>query len=219
MWETIQLITVKCFSSLPLKIKHGSIYEVSVPSEGYSPWWALDCPVAPPPAIVADNHGTYTIPAHVAHLIACTANHIPITAITTPASSVWKTISPCALPCHMPRNVAQVADRLILTVTCHVASFPAVLTCFIICAVSSKMPWLVAIVAQPHISRWRLRIWAIFGTMSRPATCVADALIRTVACYMPRFPTVPALQLCGALRSNMPEKKIKDAELKCLSNV
>lgn len=104
--------------------------------------------MAPASTVVAYDHGTYAIPAHVANLVAVPADHITIATVSTPTTPLTEKIPLGALPSHMPGYVAHVADRFMLTITCYVACFPAILACFVICAVSCNMPWLVAIVAE-----------------------------------------------------------------------
>lgn len=118
--------------------------------------------MTPPSTIAANDQGSHTIPAHVAHLVAAPTDHITIsnissaatataTATITATTSLTKRITLWALSSHMPSYIAQIADRLILTIACYVACFPAILACFVIGTVCCNVPWLVAIVAESQV--------------------------------------------------------------------
>ena len=87
----------------------------------------------------------------MAHLLAVPTYNVPITTATktTTTSALIKNVALRAFPRHVTRYITQVADGIILTITCQVTSLPAVLACLVICAVCSKMALLVAVIAQP----------------------------------------------------------------------
>lgn len=116
--------------------------------------------MTPPSTIAANDQGSHTIPAHVAHLVAAPTDHITISNIsstttatitTATTASLTKRITLWALSSHMPSYIAQIADRLILTIACYVACFPAILACFVIGTVCCNVPRLVAIVAESQV--------------------------------------------------------------------
>lgn len=165
--------------------------------------------MTPPSTIAANDHGSHTIPAHVAHLVAAPTDHITIPNISS-TTSLTKRITLWALSSHMPSYIAQIAYRLILTIACYVACFPAILACFVIGTVCCNVPRLVAIVAESQVPPWLHMSRAVSSTMSSFATRVANALVVTVACHMSRFSTIPTSCLRGAFWCDVPEKKILD---------
>lgn len=110
--------------------------------------------MTPASTIAANDHGSHTIPAHVAHLIAAPTDHITmsnISSTTTTTTSLTKRITLWALSSHVPSYIAQIADRLILTIACYVAWFPAILACFVVGTFCCNVPRLVAIVAESQV--------------------------------------------------------------------
>jgi len=128
--------------------------------------------MAPTSTGMTDNHGRtpHAIPAHMAHLATTAADDIPITtakrmmttatgiatqsttkttiaATTTTTSPVPKDVTLGTLPGHMPRNIAQVANGLVLAVPGEMPSLPAVFAGLFICAFCSNMTLLEAVVA------------------------------------------------------------------------
>nr|CAN63952.1 hypothetical protein VITISV_020990 [Vitis vinifera] len=147
--------------------------------------------MAPTTAVITYDQGNHAIPAHMTHLVAAPADNISKTSVATPTTPLSKNLGLWALPSHMPSYVAQVANWFILTVTCYVASLPAVLACLIICTVSCNMTLLVAVIAQPQVPRWQPRSWAVSGTMTSLIARMADSLIGTVAGHVTWFSTIP----------------------------
>lgn len=68
-----------------------------------------------------------------------------------PTTPVSQNVSLGTLSSHMPRNIAEVAYRIIATIACQVTCFPTVVASLVICAVSSNMALLVAVIAQPQV--------------------------------------------------------------------
>lgn len=131
------------------------------------------------------------------HLITVPTNHIAVTATATTEATTTSTTGPnhitlWALTGHMTRYIAQVANRLVLTVPGQVACLPAVFACLIVCTISSKMALFVTVVAESQVTGRQLRVGALSSTVARFATGVADALVRAAARHVAWLSTVVA---------------------------
>lgn len=90
----------------------------------------------------------------MSYLLAVPAHNVPkstSTAAATVASTcsttpLFKDIGLWAVPGHMPRYIAQIANWLILTITSEVTSFPAVLAGLFVGAVCSHVTLFEAVV-------------------------------------------------------------------------
>lgn len=157
----------------------------------------------PPSTVVADHKGNHAVPAHVAHLVAAPAHHIPESA--APTSST--TASPLGaehvglgtLPGNMASNVAEVANRLVGAVASKMARLATVVAGLLVGAVGRHVALLIAVVAEPHVARGHRGRRALLRTVTRLAARVADTLVRAVAGCVPRLLAVPAQGLRGAL--------------------
>lgn len=128
------------------------------------------------------------------HLLAIPTHDIPITTTSTagPASSLVHRIALGALPSNMARYIAQVAYRIVVAVTSKVTSLPTILARLVIGAVSCYVTLLVAVIAQPQVTRCLWWGAAVSSTVARLSTGVADALIWAVSSHVTRFSAVPA---------------------------
>lgn len=125
---------------------------------------------------------------------------------TTTTTPLRKHIALGAIPLHVPRDVAQIAHRIIGALTGQVTSLPAVVASLLIGAVGRNVPLLVAVVAEPQITRGQLRGRAVPSEVTLLATGVADAFILTLAGQVARLLAVPADNLGTALSCDVPWK-------------
>lgn len=141
-----------------------------------------------------------------AHSAQTTSLH---TTISNPASSVRVIAVPFwAVSSNMPRDAADVTNRIIPAVASYVTWSPAVLARLLVCAVSGEMSRFEAVVAEPEVSWTRIRIRAVSCSMSRFATRVTDSFVWTVWGYMARFSTVPTPWFRRAFCCNVPAERI-----------
>ncbi|KAK2392882.1 zinc finger protein GIS2 [Trifolium repens] len=92
----------------------------------------------------------------------------------------------------MSRNIAQVANGIIWTITCQVPCFPTVIASLLIGTFNSNVALLIAVVAQSQVPWRHLRSCALPSTVSCFTTGVANSLIWTSARHVARFFTIPA---------------------------
>jgi hypothetical protein len=124
---------------------------------------ALICQMSPSTTVVTDHQGAHAIPAHMTQLLAIPAYNVAVTtaANTTTttttaatATAFYKNVGFWALSSYVPSYIAQVADGIVWTITCQVASLPTIVACLFVCAVSCNMTLLITVVAQPQVARW-----------------------------------------------------------------
>lgn len=116
---------------------------------------ALICQMSPSTTVVTYHQGAHAIPAHMTQLLAVSAYNIAVTTTAnTTTTPLCNSVVFWALSGHMTSYIAQVADRIVWTVTCQVARLPTIITCLFICTVSCNMTLLIAVVAQPQVPRW-----------------------------------------------------------------
>lgn len=157
--------------------------------------------MATPTTSVADDN-RHAVTADVAWLVAGTAYDV----------TKWTTVNLRrqarlgALASYVARNITEIADRIIRTLTSKVARFAAVVTGLVVGAVGSDVAWPVAVVAEPGVIVRQATFRTVTGQMACFITIVADRLITAFTSHVSRLFTVPAQGLSIALCCNVPWK-------------
>ena len=115
---------------------------------------ALICQMSPSTTVVTDHQGTHAIPTHMTQLLAVSAYNIAVTTTANSTTPLCNSVGFWALSGHMTSYIAQIADRIVWTITCQMAGLPTIVTCLFICTVGCNMTLLIAVVAQPQVPRW-----------------------------------------------------------------
>lgn len=135
------------------------------------------------------------IPANMTWLLTTVTNNISIiiataTKTTGPTTPFPDRVGLGAIPRQVSLNIAQVADGVVGAIACQVARLPTVLACLVVGTVTHRVALLEAVVAQPHVARWRWRGGALSGSVPSLATVVADAFVWAASGYVSWFSTV-----------------------------
>lgn len=146
-----------------------------------------------PTTVLAKHQGAHAISAHMTKLLAVATHYVSKTTATCSTSSPFSMrVAFGALSSNMPGYVARVADGVIRTFTCQVTGLPTVIACLIVCAVSSNMTLLIAVVAESQVPRWHRRSRALSRSVSSLTAGMADAFIWATASHVAWFAAVPA---------------------------